>query len=377
MSVSAGLPGRLGPQTRLGGAARLFLGFVFGALFAMVPMYFYMGREAGSLGNGAADEPLASQARPTGIFVESVQARADAKAKPFASRLTYELSRAPAELPLVALKTAPAPAAAPRVAQAPPSTPPATPVVVEAPSQPERVANARPISTVPPEPRDRTGEIEKEAQKPEYREASRPQPKAAPASVPRVFEGRAVELKPHPKSPSAASVAAKQSAAPRVEPEDRVAGVAPIKPAAKPAERSVVAKAPAASAPAAEHESAGGRAASASDTDVESRFEATRGWLAASPPTTHTIQLMGAGSEEQLQAQLKSLGRIIEPSKLHVFRTKAQGKPSITVVYGAYVDRRSAQQALEKLPPALAANKPVLRTVNGIRAEMKQHETGG
>jgi len=53
----------------------------------------------------------------------------------------------------------------------------------------------------------------------------------------------------------------------------------------------------------------------------------------------------------------------------------AQGKPSITVVYGSYADRQSAVQALEKLPAAITANKPVLRTVNGIRTEMKQHKT--
>ena len=86
---------------------------------------------------------------------------------------------------------------------------------------------------------------------------------------------------------------------------------------------------------------------------------------------------MGASSEAQLDAQLKSLARVLEPSRLYVYRTLAQGKPSITVVYGEYADRKSALQALEKLPAPLVANKPVLRTVNGIRAEMKQHKTDG
>jgi hypothetical protein len=361
----AGLAGRLDTETRRGGLARLLLGFIIGALFSAVPMYyFHGGRDALQ---PRADEALAMQPQPDPGSVEPVNTRFNAKAKPFASRLTYELSHAPAEPPVAPLKVA-ASAVAPA---------PARPAMAEASPQAERVANARPISAVPPEPRDRTGEIEKEAQKPEYREASRPPPKGAPAPASRVFEGRAVELKPPPKTPSAA-IAAKENATPRAEADDRVAGVTPIKPpAAKPVERSVVAKAPVTVTPAAERDVSGSRAGSSSESGIESKLEATRGWLAASPPTTHTIQLMGAGSDEQLEAQLKALGRIIEPGKLHVFRTKAQGKPSITVVYGAYVDRRSAQQALEKLPATLVANKPVLRTVNGIRAEMKQHKTDG
>jgi septal ring-binding cell division protein DamX len=45
----------------------------------------------------------------------------------------------------------------------------------------------------------------------------------------------------------------------------------------------------------------------------------------------------------------------------------------MTVVYGGYADRQAALQALDKLPPSVSANRPVLRTVNGIRSELKQH----
>jgi septal ring-binding cell division protein DamX len=82
---------------------------------------------------------------------------------------------------------------------------------------------------------------------------------------------------------------------------------------------------------------------------------------------------MGTNSEEQLKAQLKALSKVLEPKKLYVFRTRAQGKPAMTVVYGAYADRSAALQALESLPPSVSANRPVLRTVNGIRTELKQH----
>jgi septal ring-binding cell division protein DamX len=106
---------------------------------------------------------------------------------------------------------------------------------------------------------------------------------------------------------------------------------------------------------------------------IESRFQATREWLAGAPQTTHTIQLLGTNSEAQLRGHLQSLSKVLEPGKLYVYRTMAQGKPSISVVYGAYSGRQSALQALDDLPSAAAAYKPVLRTVNGIRAELKQH----
>jgi septal ring-binding cell division protein DamX len=87
----------------------------------------------------------------------------------------------------------------------------------------------------------------------------------------------------------------------------------------------------------------------------------------------HTIQILGTNSEDQLKNQLRALAKVLEPQKIYVFRTFAQGKPTMTVVYGGYADRQAALQALEKLPPSVSANRPVLRTVNGIRSELKQH----
>ena len=168
-----------------------------------------------------------------------------------------------------------------------------------------------------------------------------------------------------------------------------VAPVKPMTPAPEPSQRGVLPALPGApltlariepvipSAPAAARvEPAGAFAptSGAADRDIiEGRISATRDWLAAAPQTTHTIQIMGSNNEQQLKNQLKSLAAVLDPNRIFVFRTVAQGKSAITVVYGAYADRESAVRALAKLPPSLVANRPVLRTVNGIRAEMKQH----
>src|SRR5687768_12445196 len=97
MSQPAGLAVPGSAERRLGGTARLLLGFISGALFALVPMYyFYMGREAALRGAaGLHDQPLVSSAEPGRSSIEAATARAGSN--PFASRLTYELSRPPEE----------------------------------------------------------------------------------------------------------------------------------------------------------------------------------------------------------------------------------------------------------------------------------------
>ena len=337
-------------EHRLAGTTRVLLGFVIGVVFALLPMYYffsYMGWET-VLRGGLPD---AASALPVDGARVGGGPPASSGSKPFASRMTYELSQLPQErapppkpLPTPApLAVAPAPAVRPPAIAAPPVAAPAREPA------PERVANARPISAVPPDPRDRTREIEKEAQNAEYREPARPAKAALARPVGKVIEGREVEL--NPRIP-------------------QVAGVTPI---TRPPETAVRSNEGAADKPG----GAGSKGAPSASVDVQSRLDATREWIAAAPSTTHTIQLMGTNSEEQLKGRLEALSKVLDPGKLYIFRTLAQGKPSITVAYGAYADRQSALQALEKLPGAITANGPVLRTVNGIRTEMKQHKTAG
>jgi type II secretory pathway predicted ATPase ExeA len=107
---------------------------------------------------------------------------------------------------------------------------------------------------------------------------------------------------------------------------------------------------------------------------IESRITATREWLANEAQTTYSIQLFGANDPDQLKYHLNELAKFIEMNKVFVYRTLAKQKPSLTVLYGSFGDRRTAQEALDKLPGSLKANQPILRTVNGIRAEIRQHQ---
>jgi septal ring-binding cell division protein DamX len=107
---------------------------------------------------------------------------------------------------------------------------------------------------------------------------------------------------------------------------------------------------------------------------LESRLAATEKWLASEAGNLYSIQLLGATDVTQLKLHLNDLAKFVEMNKVFVYRTVANGRPYLTVLYGAFRDRRSAQDVLDKLPDWLKANRPLLRTVEGIRSEIKRHQ---
>ena len=108
---------------------------------------------------------------------------------------------------------------------------------------------------------------------------------------------------------------------------------------------------------------------------VDRRIQATREWLAQTGSNPYTIQLLGAENQQQLKDHLNVIRKYIEINDVFIYRTTAKQKPSLTVLYGSFVDRRAAQEALKQLPATLKAHKPILRTAQGIRAEIAQLQT--
>ena len=121
---------------------------------------------------------------------------------------------------------------------------------------------------------------------------------------------------------------------------------------------------------------AGGKIDAGNEPDLlEARLAATQEWLSNEARTTFSIQLMGTHDPQQLKDLLNSMGKFVEINKVFVYRTKARQKPSLTVLYGSFSNSRDAREALDKLPESLRANQPILRTVQGIRAEIRQHQS--
>lgn len=109
--------------------------------------------------------------------------------------------------------------------------------------------------------------------------------------------------------------------------------------------------------------------------EVELRMAATREWLAQKGKNPYSIQLLGTDNPAQLKNHLNVIRKYVEINDIFVYRTIAKQKPSLTVLYGAFNDRRAAQEALAKLPASLKAYKPVLRTMQGVRAEIARHQS--
>lgn len=100
-----------------------------------------------------------------------------------------------------------------------------------------------------------------------------------------------------------------------------------------------------------------------------SRLQVTQQWLQAMPKDTVTIQILGSSDESQLRSQLGQLAQTVELDKLYVYQTKVNQQIFYTVVYGSYVNRFSANEALKQLPESLQKNRPQLRTIGGILEE--------
>ena len=107
------------------------------------------------------------------------------------------------------------------------------------------------------------------------------------------------------------------------------------------------------------------------DDILTRRLSATTTWLAAQPPTTVSIQLLGAASDVQVETDIERLSQQIELDNIYVYRTKVNNLPFLTVLYGSFANRFEATQALQKLPAEIQKNRPQLRTIAGVLQETK------
>lgn len=104
---------------------------------------------------------------------------------------------------------------------------------------------------------------------------------------------------------------------------------------------------------------------------LEARLAATEAWLESANPKTYTIQLMSSDDDPQLNNHLKIISNLVEINSLFVYRTIAKGVPALNVVWGSFDGPGEARAAMAKLPSSLKAYRPLLRTVQGIKAEVR------
>jgi hypothetical protein len=114
--------------------------------------------------------------------------------------------------------------------------------------------------------------------------------------------------------------------------------------------------------------------ANAAVSDVlEERLRATRHWIGGKRDDFFSIQLFMAGDEEQLRNHLKTLPKFVDTNDVYMYRSVAQGRPKLNVLWGSYQDREAALEWLDELPASLRANRPYVRTIKAIRADMERN----
>ncbi len=185
-------------------------------------------------------------------------------------------------------------------------------------------------------------------------ESASPAPSAAPATAAAPTPQRAESVAP------AGTVVAQATAAPAPAPERQSAAL-PSRPGPLPGTVAPT------SAP-----------SSAAPRDViDHRMQATERWLKGEVNDIFSIQLLVAGDEEQLRNHLKALPKFIEVNDIYMYRSAAHGRPKVNVLWGSFSDRKAAQEELAVLPPSLRANRPYVRTISGIRAEIERLRDSG
>lgn len=110
---------------------------------------------------------------------------------------------------------------------------------------------------------------------------------------------------------------------------------------------------------------------------LTARLEATKQWLQSSSDETASIQIMSLGfssrPEQPLLSFLKTQTRYgTDLNNLYIYRFRKANVLVYVVLFGSYPDRNLAKKNLKSLPPALKANGPIVRTVQGIKHEIQK-----
>jgi MSHA biogenesis protein MshM len=106
---------------------------------------------------------------------------------------------------------------------------------------------------------------------------------------------------------------------------------------------------------------------------IARRLQATQRWAASSSEDRYSIQLLVASSEDQLRNHLKTLPKSIETNDIYMYRDLRQPGSRLNVLWGSYATRTAALESLDELPPSVRTNRPYVRSVESVRAEMERN----
>ncbi|HEX7953472.1 MAG TPA: AAA family ATPase [Burkholderiales bacterium] len=146
-------------------------------------------------------------------------------------------------------------------------------------------------------------------------------------------------------------------------------------PIQSPAAENQAAPPPAIAQPQADTPAAQNVALNPAPDPLEQRLLATDLWLGEQSPGFYSIQLLGTDDPELLRQYFKTISKYLEIEKVYVYRTVANGRPSLSVLYGTFATRDDVRRKLQSLPDELKINRPYYRTIQGIRSEIAHQKS--
>jgi type II secretory pathway predicted ATPase ExeA/septal ring-binding cell division protein DamX len=106
---------------------------------------------------------------------------------------------------------------------------------------------------------------------------------------------------------------------------------------------------------------------------LQQRLEATQAWLGKADEAQFSIQLMAIHSDAESLSRLERFfrGNAQELQQLYIYPSSLMGKSGFGVLFGNFSSRTEALASLASLPAEMKISRPIIRTVMGVKAEIK------
>ena len=110
---------------------------------------------------------------------------------------------------------------------------------------------------------------------------------------------------------------------------------------------------------------------------LNQRLEETQKWLSSASNVNFTIQLilLDVGSDIEVNRYIEKASQLLNAQSLYIYQASIRGRMVYSVLYSEYTQRDRAISQLQKLSPCLRKSGPYLRTIKGIRADIRKTQS--
>jgi len=110
--------------------------------------------------------------------------------------------------------------------------------------------------------------------------------------------------------------------------------------------------------------------------DLQQQLALTEQWISNANSEHFTIQLslIDAWATDKVNQYLQRAAETLQREKLFIYQASIQGRMVYSVLYNEYAGREAATEQLRQLAPWIRQNAPYLRTLKGIRSDIRKTE---